>query len=171
MTIHHLKTWPQFFEAVADGNKTFEIRKNDRHFAVDDVLVLREWTPVANAVPWRSSVPDGFYSGREVHRKVTYILQGGQWGIEEGYVVLGMVPVTDTERIAQLSADAGLAVVSKARYEALERHYQAVTRRQFRKSEEEYLVANVDAGHAWRQLQQMDRDSEASRSVVDSISG
>ena len=64
----------------------------------------------------------------------------------------------------------GLVVVSRERYEALERHYQAVTRRQFHKSEEEYLVANVDAGHAWRQLQQMDRASEASRSVVDSVS-
>ena len=45
-----------------------------------------------------------------------------------------------------------------------------VERTLVKQSEEEYLVANVDAGHAWRQLQQMDRASEASRSVVDSVS-
>ena len=63
----------------------------------------------------------------------------------------------------------GLVVVSRERYEALERHYQAVTRRQFHKSEEEYLVANVDAGHAWRQLQQMDRVSEARERPVETL--
>ena len=78
--------------------------------------------------------------------------------------------MTEAERLVELLADAGLVVVSRERYEALERHYQAVTRRQFHKSEEEYLVANVDAGHAWRELQRMDRDSETSRSAVDSVS-
>lgn len=42
---HDLKTWPQFYRAVIDGRKTFEVRKNDRGFAEGDTLVLREWKP------------------------------------------------------------------------------------------------------------------------------
>ena len=78
--------------------------------------------------------------------------------------------MTNTNWLQSILDEHGLVVVSRERYEALERHYQAVTRRQFHKSEEEYLVANVDAGHAWRELQRMDRDSETSRSAVDSVS-
>lgn len=42
---HELKTWPEYFEAIKRGAKTFEIRKNDRNFAVGDVLLLRKYCP------------------------------------------------------------------------------------------------------------------------------
>ena len=29
---HDLKTWPEYFAEIANGNKTFELRKNDRDF-------------------------------------------------------------------------------------------------------------------------------------------
>ena len=38
--IHELKTWPQFWPALCDGSKTFELRKNDRGFEVGDILIL-----------------------------------------------------------------------------------------------------------------------------------
>ena len=63
--VHHLKTWPQFFEKVASGEKTFEIRKNDRDFKVGDVLVLREFDIYGGV--------DGTYTGREYRCTVTYI--------------------------------------------------------------------------------------------------
>lgn len=44
-TIHKLKTRPVFFAAIADGSKTFEIRKNDRGFKVGDALVLQCYDP------------------------------------------------------------------------------------------------------------------------------
>ena len=45
-TIHALKCWPRFFEALADGSKTFEFRDaNDRAFEVGDLLQLYEWEP------------------------------------------------------------------------------------------------------------------------------
>lgn len=41
MTIHELKTWPDFFRDVADGRKKFEIRKDDRDYKVGDLLRLK----------------------------------------------------------------------------------------------------------------------------------
>lgn len=76
---HELKTWPSYFNAVMNGIKTFEIRKFDRPFKVGDVLLLQEYNP-----------SEGKYTGAVCTRQVTYILKGGQFGIEEGYCVLGL---------------------------------------------------------------------------------
>ncbi len=62
MTVHELKTWPRFFDALLDGRKTAEVRKNDRAFAEGDDLHLREWDPTAKS-----------YTGREITMRVTYI--------------------------------------------------------------------------------------------------
>jgi hypothetical protein len=61
--IHKLKTLPVYFCDIAIGVKTFEVRRNDRDYAVDDVLLLQEWE-------------DGQYTGREHCMRVTYIIQG-----------------------------------------------------------------------------------------------
>lgn len=65
MSVHRLKTWPEYFQALCSGRKTFELRKNDRDFRVGDVLLLEEWDPATKA-----------YSGRLIEREVTYIAQG-----------------------------------------------------------------------------------------------
>lgn len=80
-----LKTWPQYYEALYDGSKPFEVRKNDRDFQVGDTLHLREFDP--NAGP-------GLYTGRNHKRTITYILSAKDFpAIVEGYVVLGLDPV------------------------------------------------------------------------------
>lgn len=83
--IHDLKIWPEYFEAVKDGRKTFEVRKNDRDFQVGDDLLLREFVP-------KGYYDDNYemYTDRILHRKVSYILQGSQFGIQEGFVVMGL---------------------------------------------------------------------------------
>lgn len=75
---HELKTWPIYFDAVADGRKTFEVRKADRDFQVGDTLILNAWKP------------DWGYTGASLMRQITYVLPGGQFGIEDGYCVLGI---------------------------------------------------------------------------------
>lgn len=75
---HDMKTWPEYFEAIRLEQKTFEVRKDDRTFKVGDILRLQEFDPVHSR-----------YSGRYIPVEVTYILKGGQFGIEPGYCVMG----------------------------------------------------------------------------------
>ena len=42
---HELKIWPQYFRAVQDGIKTFEVRVNDRGFQKGDTVKLMEYDP------------------------------------------------------------------------------------------------------------------------------
>lgn len=42
---HELKIWPQYYCRVADGTKTFEVRKNDRGYQPGDTVELIEWDP------------------------------------------------------------------------------------------------------------------------------
>lgn len=87
MQIHHLKTLPPFFARVRSGEKTFEVRKNDRDFQTGDTLVLQEFDPSAPpaSIGWNAG-----YTGSELRKRVAYILHGGQFGVEVGYVVLGI---------------------------------------------------------------------------------
>lgn len=104
-TLHSLKTLPVYFAAVFRGDKTFEIRNNDRDFQAGDTLVLREWDPTylppAEGAPWgqasNSGLPQaprmpGDYTGQELQATVSYVLHDvyGQFGLERGYVVLGL---------------------------------------------------------------------------------
>jgi hypothetical protein len=82
--IHYLKTWPKFYEAVLDGTKTFEVRRFDRDFKVGDVLHLQEFNPLTET-----------FTGRTCAREVSYILTGGQFGIEPGHVVMGIRPLKE----------------------------------------------------------------------------
>ena len=77
--VHDLKTWPKPFQAVWDGDKTAEIRLNDRAFEVGQSLLLREYDPETKT-----------FSGRYVWGKITHILSGG-FGLRENYVMMSFV--------------------------------------------------------------------------------
>jgi len=82
MNVHKLKTWPKYFEQVLVGIKNFEVRKNDRDFKIGDKLHLMEWCPDKKE-----------FTGRSCQKEVNCIVHGGQFGIEEGYVVMGLYHV------------------------------------------------------------------------------
>lgn len=75
--LHHLKTWPQYFRAVQNGSKPFEIRNNaDRDFQVGDFVTLHEWDPSVNR-----------YVGPKITQMITYVTNYEQ---KPGFVVFGM---------------------------------------------------------------------------------
>ena len=87
-TEHKLKTWSRFWDAIASGEKTFEVRKNDRAFQTGDVLVLQKFDPDRFRYEMDCSTPVG--RPHEIRKRVTFLLQGGQFGIEPGFCVLGL---------------------------------------------------------------------------------
>lgn len=92
---HELKCWPEYFQAVKSGAKTFEVRKWDRPYQVGDMLRLREYDPKKLE-----------YTGDEVIREVTYLLDmtylpGDNIPHFAGKVVLGLAD----PRIASLHAE------------------------------------------------------------------
>lgn len=74
--VHYLKTLPDDFNATTGGIKPFEVRKNDRDYTPGDFLILREFDAEQ-------------YTGRKMIVKVTYVLKGGNLGIDPDYVVMG----------------------------------------------------------------------------------
>lgn len=90
---HILKTWDVYFDAVKRGDKTFEVRYNDREFQKGDILEL------VRCVKGKLGIHEIQYRGdtstpaHVLRLKITYILPGGQFGIEPGYVVLGIKPI------------------------------------------------------------------------------
>ncbi len=63
------KVWPEYFQLIIDGKKTFELRLNDFDISEGDTLVLKEWDP---------STKD--YTGRILEKKVGFV---GRWKIDE----------------------------------------------------------------------------------------
>ena len=86
MKTHELKIWPSFFEAVANGTKTFECRKNDRDFALGDTLILKEYDPAKNVVIDKRKL-----TGRTLIRTVGFVVHGGGFGVASGYCVMSLL--------------------------------------------------------------------------------
>lgn len=93
---HKLKTLPEYFEAVVNGRKTFEVRRDDRPFADGDTLLLEEW--------------DGSrYTGRTIKASVGYVLRGEY--CRDGYCVMGIkLDGTNADRFRAMS-DEELAAI------------------------------------------------------------
>lgn len=56
------KTWPELFQKILNGEKTFEVRLADFECKPEDVLVLREYNPSKKK-----------YTGRVIEKKVGFM--------------------------------------------------------------------------------------------------
>ena len=77
--IHDLKIWPRQFEAVVGGQKTHEVRKNDRCFIAGDLINLREYNP-----------DTGIYTGSTCLVLITYVTPAGSFGLPDDLCVLSI---------------------------------------------------------------------------------
>lgn len=94
--MHVLKTVDQYWDDVKSGKKTFEVRLNDRAFQAGDVLVLRR----VNKEGHPNTLPEdntGIFANSDLTFRVSYLMQGGQFGIEPRYCVLGLEPMEATQ--------------------------------------------------------------------------
>lgn len=99
MTIHELKCHPVYFDAVNRGEKTFEVRRDDRGFQRGDIVKLQR------TYPDQLHRVEYDYNGKVVYEltfRIGWILTGGQLGIEPGYVVFSLerIPSGEAERPA-----------------------------------------------------------------------
>lgn len=81
---HDLKLSILFCDAVYNGRKSFEVRRNDRGFQTGDHIKFIPIRPGATK-------PEDMYPDHPIKTQeyvITYMLNG--WGIENGYVVLGI---------------------------------------------------------------------------------
>lgn len=81
------KIWPEYFEKILQGKKTFELRLNDFIVEDGDRLILKEFAPVKKE-----------YTGRILEKRVGYVLK---FKVEE-------LPFYSKEEIAKM----GLQIIS-----------------------------------------------------------
>lgn len=81
--VHSLKAWSEYWDAIDSGDKTFEVRWDDRGYKVGDVLEL-----------WRYDPGEEMYTDtKPIRRTVSFILRGDinlSFGIASDYVVMGL---------------------------------------------------------------------------------
>jgi hypothetical protein len=75
MAIIEKKCWPDSFEKILSGEKTFDVRLADFHCNVGDILLLKEYNPETKE-----------YTGRVIEKKIAFILKTNEskyWRKEE----------------------------------------------------------------------------------------
>ena len=101
---HELKIWPQYFQAVLTGEKTFELRINDRGFQKGDLVILKEWDPeivvkddsdschpMQAAHSWEE---ERGYTGRQLDFLIGYVIQVPD---SKNYCVFSLLPIIEKQ--------------------------------------------------------------------------
>ena len=73
---HYIKIAPEYYRAIEKGEKTFEVRFNDRNYQVYDILHLQEWL-------------NGDYTKREIQAEITYLLDSPDY-CKDGFVIMSI---------------------------------------------------------------------------------
>ncbi|MFN3169253.1 MAG: DUF3850 domain-containing protein [Hyphomicrobiales bacterium] len=92
---HTLKTVGDIWDRVASGEKTFDVRRDDRGFQKGDIVVLERWHVKGAIGGLRADMDGTGYSAkpRALTFKIGFVLSGGQYGLEPGYVAFSLHPV------------------------------------------------------------------------------
>jgi Domain of unknown function (DUF3850) len=79
MPTRELKSLPDQFPAMWTGRKRAEFRRDDRGYAVGNLLDLREWDPATTQ-----------HTGFRLTARVTHLARGPAYKIPEGFAVLSV---------------------------------------------------------------------------------
>lgn len=81
------KMWPESFDKVLSGDKTYDLRLADWEVNQGDVIIFQEWDPDTR-----------MYTGREMRKKVGYVGKTKDWQVwpkeaidEYGYQVISLL--------------------------------------------------------------------------------
>ena len=89
--VHDLKTRIDCFQAIVDGYKTAEYRKDDRNFKVGDWLNLMEWNSETES-----------YTGATVLFLTTHIVRDApEFGIPDGYCMLSFKQISPSRMVTE----------------------------------------------------------------------
>lgn len=79
MKLHELKIKEEYFNAILRGDKTFELRKNDRDYQVGDLIHFM-----------RINGLEYFGRSKDVYQ-ITYVLKDSQeYGLNKDYCIFGI---------------------------------------------------------------------------------
>ena len=72
---HKIKIIEQFAEEHLSGKKPWELRENDRNYKVGDTIIF--------------TIVDRYYKpiGKHYKREITYLFEGGMYGLEKGFCI------------------------------------------------------------------------------------
>lgn len=77
---HDLKIKKEYFQAIIDNKKSFELRKNDRDYKIGDYIKFKVINDTGEII---FISPDYWY--------ITYILKDvPEYGLMDGYCILGI---------------------------------------------------------------------------------
>ncbi len=81
------KIWPEYFNKILAGEKTYELRLADWEINTGDTLILKEWDPKTKT-----------FTGRELTKKVGYVgkTKGYSFWTDEqiqkyGYLIISLL--------------------------------------------------------------------------------
>lgn len=98
MKIHELKIKEKYYKAIIDGNKTFELRKNDRDYQVGDLIKFTDTLFVRENINDKNMAEKYYPSPSETLFQITYILKDvPEYGLDKDYCILGIKRVAICE--------------------------------------------------------------------------
>lgn len=85
--VHKIKLSEDFAEAVLNGDKSFEIRNNDRGYQKGDTVIFKVVERGGMAMEVFNHPLNG------IEFEITYVLNG--WGLKDGFVAFGIRRAND----------------------------------------------------------------------------
>ena len=86
MRVHNLKILSDYADAIVAGDKTFEIRENDRGFQKGDFIKFRVTDKTGISNNYLHPINNKLY-------EITFVLS--EWGIKNGFVALAIKEKVD----------------------------------------------------------------------------